>query len=53
MFSKTQHNMKPRLVKCVACNTTKMTNEPDPRCSTCNWAMITVLKFMFPKEEKK
>lgn len=53
MFSKTQHNMKPRLVRCIVCKITKMTDEPDPKCNVCNWSMITVLKFMLDPENQK
>ena len=43
MFNKDFHNIKPRTVKCISCKTTKVTNEPNPKCQKCGWNMATVL----------
>lgn len=53
MFDKDFHNIKPRFVRCRICNKIKKTNEPNPKCETCGWDMITILKFMYPDKKKE
>lgn len=39
-----EHNMKPRLVRCIPCKFEVVTNLPQPKCGRCKRPMITVIE---------